>query len=137
MQDINRPTSLFSVNTDCHKRCTVLTNTPACACKQKSLWALYLHIYSSTHWTFKPRQWGCFNKSRNVSRETAVAEPIGGFHLISPRPAMSCTHNWSLAHDRPSSFVDHPLGVNQDADGHDFPDLTCFCKDERLPIILL
>lgn len=113
------------------------THTHTHGCKAKTLWALYLHICSLTHWTLKPRQWGCFNKSRNVSHEVSVAHPAGGFHLISLRPAMSCTHNWSLTHNRPSSFVDHSLGVNQDTDGHDFPDLTCFCKAEHPPIILL
>lgn len=113
------------------------THTYTYGCKPKSLWALYLHICSLTLWTLKPRQWGCFNKSWNVSREASVAHPAGGFHLISLRPAMSCTHNWSLTHNRPSSFVDHPPGVNQDTGGHDFPDLTCFCKAEHPPIILL
>ncbi len=135
MQDINRAASLFPVNTGCHKRRRVWMNTHGC--KAKSLWALYLHICSLTHWTLKPRQWGCFNKSLNVSHEASVAHPAGGFHLISLRPAMSCTHNWSLTHNRPSSFVDHSLGVNQYTDVQDFPDLTCFCRAEHPPIILL
>lgn len=101
---------------------------------RQSPYGHYIYIFAAWHTGPLSLDIGCFNKSRNVSHEASVAHPAGGFHLISLRPTMSCTHNWSLTHNRPSSFVDHPLGVNQDTDGHDFPDLTCFCKADSLQL---